>query len=180
MSNSEEVVRNSISYIDTLKEEREQLTTWADGLTHVFSLIDKEIHRVSGQNPAQETSSATSLSATLAIPVEKYPNYNFVGRILGPRGTTAKQLEQTTGCKIVVHGRKDAEQQQPLSIEISVAANLPGAAQKLEIGVNVIKQLLVPPADGQDDLKRQQLLALANMNANFRPKNSTENGNGDY
>ena len=31
--------------------------------------------------------------------------YNFVGRILGPRGMTAKQLEQETGCKIMVRGR---------------------------------------------------------------------------
>jgi protein quaking len=31
--------------------------------------------------------------------------YNFVGRILGPRGMTAKQLETETGCKIMVRGR---------------------------------------------------------------------------
>lgn len=31
--------------------------------------------------------------------------YNFVGRILGPRGMTAKQLERETGCKIMVRGR---------------------------------------------------------------------------
>jgi rRNA processing protein Krr1/Pno1 len=30
--------------------------------------------------------------------------YNFVGRILGPRGMTAKQLEHDTGCKIMVRG----------------------------------------------------------------------------
>ena len=31
--------------------------------------------------------------------------YNFVGRILGPRGMTAKQLEQETKCKIMVRGK---------------------------------------------------------------------------
>ena len=31
--------------------------------------------------------------------------FNFVGRILGPRGLTAKQLEAETGCKIMVRGR---------------------------------------------------------------------------
>lgn len=31
--------------------------------------------------------------------------FNFVGRILGPRGMTAKQLEQDTGCKILVRGK---------------------------------------------------------------------------
>ncbi len=28
-----------------------------------------------------------------------------MGRILGPRGMTAKQLEQDTGCKIMVRGK---------------------------------------------------------------------------
>ena len=31
--------------------------------------------------------------------------FNFVGRILGPRGLTAKQLEQETGCKVMVRGK---------------------------------------------------------------------------
>ena len=31
--------------------------------------------------------------------------FNFVGRILGPRGITAKQLERDTGCKIMVRGK---------------------------------------------------------------------------
>ena len=31
--------------------------------------------------------------------------FNFVGRILGPRGMTTKQLEQETGCKIMVRGK---------------------------------------------------------------------------
>lgn len=54
------------------------------------------------------------------VPVEQHPDvsdaycgplthpyfqFNFVGRILGPRGMTAKQLEQETGCKIMVRGR---------------------------------------------------------------------------
>lgn len=34
-----------------------------------------------------------------------FGQFNFVGRILGPRGMTAKQLEQETGCKIMVRGR---------------------------------------------------------------------------
>ena len=33
------------------------------------------------------------------------PQFNFVGRILGPRGMTTKELEQYTGCKIMVRGK---------------------------------------------------------------------------
>lgn len=34
-----------------------------------------------------------------------FVQFNFVGRILGPRGLTAKQLEAETGCKIMVRGK---------------------------------------------------------------------------
>lgn len=33
------------------------------------------------------------------------PQYNFVGRLLGPRGMTAKQLEKELECKLMVRGR---------------------------------------------------------------------------
>lgn len=39
------------------------------------------------------------------INFEFFLQFNFVGRILGPRGMTAKQLEQETGCKIMVRGK---------------------------------------------------------------------------
>lgn len=39
------------------------------------------------------------------IRISFYFQFNFVGRILGPRGMTAKQLEQETGCKIMVRGK---------------------------------------------------------------------------
>ena len=47
----------------------------------------------------------TSRQEKVFVPVKDFPEYNFVGRILGPRGMTAKQLEQETGCKIMVRGK---------------------------------------------------------------------------
>ncbi|KAK7480751.1 hypothetical protein BaRGS_00028012, partial [Batillaria attramentaria] len=46
-----------------------------------------------------------TLSEKLFVPVKDHPDFNFVGRILGPRGMTAKELEQYTGCKIMVRGK---------------------------------------------------------------------------
>ena len=66
------------------------------------------------------------LSEKIFVPIKEYPDvsctvhflhllrasfaslhfqYNFVGRILGPRGMTAKQLEKKTGCKIMIRGK---------------------------------------------------------------------------
>lgn len=43
--------------------------------------------------------------------------FNFVGRILGPRGMTAKQLEQETGCKIMVRGKGSMRDKKKVSKE---------------------------------------------------------------
>ncbi|KAK6017624.1 hypothetical protein OSTOST_16851, partial [Ostertagia ostertagi] len=53
----------------------------------------------------EERGEKVVLTEMILVPVDRYPRYNFVGRILGPRGMTAKQLEEDTGCKIMVRGR---------------------------------------------------------------------------
>ena len=86
--------------------------------------------------------------------------FNFVGRILGPRGMTAKQLEQETGCKIMVRGkgsmRDKAKEDQmkgkpnwehlndELHVLITVEDTKNRAEVKLKRAVEEIKRLLVP------------------------------------
>ncbi len=86
--------------------------------------------------------------------------YNFVGRILGPRGMTAKQLEQETGCKIMVRGRgsmrdKKKEEQnrgkpnwEHLSEDLHVLVQCEDtdnrARVKLQRAIHEVKKLLVP------------------------------------
>lgn len=45
------------------------------------------------------------VSRQVNVPCVCVLQFNFVGRILGPRGLTAKQLEAETGCKIMVRGK---------------------------------------------------------------------------
>jgi hypothetical protein len=86
--------------------------------------------------------------------------FNFVGRILGPRGMTAKQLEQETGCKIMVRGkgsmRDKAKEDQmkgkpnwehlndELHVLITVEDTKNRAEIKIKRAVEEIKRLLVP------------------------------------
>ncbi|KAK1866379.1 hypothetical protein I4F81_008899 [Pyropia yezoensis] len=55
--------------------------------------------------PVGPVPSGTKQSVRLLVPAEKYPDFNFVGRILGPRGATLKALERETSCKIMIRGR---------------------------------------------------------------------------
>ncbi|GBP49450.1 Protein held out wings [Eumeta japonica] len=110
--------------------------------------------------------------------------FNFVGRILGPRGMTAKQLEQETGCKIMVRGKgsmrdkkkEDANRGKPnwehladeLHVLLTVEDTENRAKIKLARAVEEVKRLLVPQADGEDELKKRQLMELAIINGTYR------------
>ncbi|XP_010244589.1 PREDICTED: KH domain-containing protein At2g38610-like isoform X2 [Nelumbo nucifera] len=41
----------------------------------------------------------------LEIPVDTFPNFNFVGRLLGPRGNSLKRVEASTGCRVYIRGK---------------------------------------------------------------------------
>ena len=37
--------------------------------------------------------------------IPEIENYNFIGLILGPRGSTQRELEKKSGCKISIRGK---------------------------------------------------------------------------
>lgn len=97
---------------------------------------------------------------------------------------TAKQLEQETGCKIMVRGRgsmRDKKKEElnrgkpnweHLSEELHVLIQCEDtenrAKVKLMRAVEEVRKLLVPAPEGEDDLKRKQLMELAIINGTYR------------
>lgn len=41
----------------------------------------------------------------MIIPQEEYPDINFVGLLIGPRGNTLKSMEKDTQSKIIIRGK---------------------------------------------------------------------------
>lgn len=39
------------------------------------------------------------------VPVEQHPDINFIGLLIGPRGSTQKRLEEISGAKILLRGK---------------------------------------------------------------------------
>mmetsp|Transcript_8456 Transcript_8456/g.25409 ORF Transcript_8456/g.25409 Transcript_8456/m.25409 type:complete len:460 (+) Transcript_8456:254-1633(+) len=113
----------------------------------------------------------------LPIPADRFPEYNFVGRLLGPRGATLKTLEKETGCKIMIRGkgsiRKDRENEvrgkpgyehvfsDPLHVVIEAEMEEAAAIRAMTRAKEEIEALLVPISEERDLLKRQQLRDLA-------------------
>jgi len=120
------------------------------------------------------------------IPVEKFPDYNFIGLIIGPRGLTQKKMEKDSGAKIAIRGKgsmKDGKgrmsgkmnpgDDEPLHVLLT--ADTEESIVKAEA---MVKRLLVPVEEGQNEHKRQQLETLARINGTLRDP-STWKGEGD-
>ncbi|KAJ8478042.1 hypothetical protein OPV22_021769 [Ensete ventricosum] len=120
----------------------------------------------------------------LEIPVDAYPNFNFIGRLLGPRGNSLKRVEASTGCRVYIRGKgsiKDLGQEEKLRgrpgyehlndpLHILVEAELPANVidARLRHAQEVIEELLKPVDESQDYYKRQQLRELAVLNSGLR------------
>ncbi|CAG0879778.1 unnamed protein product [Darwinula stevensoni] len=193
-------------YLAQLLKDKKQLAALPNVFLHVERLLDEEIGKVRGnlfqinghkREPLvlPEGQGATvTLSEKVYVPNKEHPDFNFVGRILGPRGMTAKQLEQETGCKIMVRGKgsmRDKKKEEmnrgkpnwehlndDLHVLITVEDYENRAKVKLQRAVEEIKKLLVPAADGEDELKKRQLMELAIINGTYRDS-SSKNANGE-
>uniref|UniRef100_UPI00358EA202 KH domain-containing, RNA-binding, signal transduction-associated protein 2-like isoform X1 n=1 Tax=Myxine glutinosa TaxID=7769 RepID=UPI00358EA202 len=98
-------------YLSELRLER---TGLASNFKHAAKLVTKEMDRVqSGEPPKEEgrkyidalQGKNMKLTEKVVIPTRQYPKFNFVGKLLGPRGQTLKQLQSTTGARMAIMGR---------------------------------------------------------------------------
>ena len=105
----------------------------------------------------------------LYIPAKEYPNYNFIGLVIGPRGQTQKQMEKETGAKIVIRGRgsvkegargrDEAEQDDELHVLITAETE-----EQVEKAQKLVMPLLQPIDDSLNAHKQAQLQTLAKLN----------------
>ncbi|GAY63184.1 hypothetical protein CUMW_223590 [Citrus unshiu] len=120
----------------------------------------------------------------LDVPVDKYPNFNFVGRILGPRGNSLKRVEAMTECRVFIRGRgsvKDSIKEEKLKdkpgyehlnepLHVLVEAEFPEDIinSRLDHAVAILENLLKPVDESLDHYKKQQLRELAMLNGTLR------------
>ncbi|XP_022752972.1 KH domain-containing protein At5g56140-like isoform X2 [Durio zibethinus] len=143
---------------------------------------------------SQGSSSGLIVKRTIRvdIPVENYPNYNFVGRLLGPRGNSLKRVEANTECRVLIRGRgsiKDPAREEMMRgkpgyehlnepLHILVEAELPVEIvdARLMQAREILEDLLKPIDESQDFYKKQQLRELAMLNGTLREEGSSVSG----
>ncbi|XP_078165435.1 KH domain-containing protein At5g56140-like isoform X2 [Carex rostrata] len=146
---------------------------------------------------SQGSSSGLVVKKTIKvdIPVDQYPTYNFVGRILGPRGNSLKRVEATTDCRVLIRGRGSIKDPARVRLEemmrgkpgyehlneplhILVEAELPVEIidARLMQAREILEDLLKPVDESQDFFKKQQLRELAMLNGTLRDDGMQRSG----
>ncbi|CEP63221.1 mRNA splicing protein MSL5 LALA0_S07e05182g [Lachancea lanzarotensis] len=114
------------------------------------------------------------------IPVQNYPEINFMGLLLGPRGNTLRKLQEDSGCKIAIRGQGSVKEgksasdlpkgamnfEEPLHCIISADSE-----DKIQKGIKACEGVVVRAVtspEGQNELKRGQLRELAELNGTLR------------
>ncbi|TNN37287.1 Splicing factor 1 [Liparis tanakae] len=151
-----------------IEEERHSLITEMVGLNPDF------------KPPADYKPPATRVNDKVMIPQDEYPEINFVGLLIGPRGNTLKNIEKECCAKIMIRGkgsvkegkvgRKDGQmlpgEDEPLHalVTANTMENVKKAVEQIR---NILKQGIETPED-QNDLRKMQLRELARLNGTLR------------
>jgi hypothetical protein len=108
------------------------------------------------------------------IPVKKYPDYNFIGLIIGPRGMTQKQLEKESGARILIRGKGSVKegrannQENDDDLHVLITAD---TRKQLRRAAKMVKRILVPVEESKNKHKIEQLRELARINGTLRENN---------
>uniref|UniRef100_A0A3Q3VP74 KH domain-containing, RNA-binding, signal transduction-associated protein 1 n=1 Tax=Mola mola TaxID=94237 RepID=A0A3Q3VP74_MOLML len=156
-------------YLPELLAEKDSLDS---SFTHAMKLISAEIERIQKgeikKEPEKETyldlfaTKNLKLKERVLIPTKQYPRVNFVGKLLGPQGSTIKRLQEETGAKISVLGKgsmrdKNKEEElrkggeakyahlaMELHVFIEVMAPIPEAYLRMAHAMEEVKKFLIP------------------------------------
>ncbi|KAG4377830.1 hypothetical protein GLYMA_18G217500v4 [Glycine max] len=197
-------------YLSELLAEHQKLGPFMQVLPICSRLLNQEILRVSGMlsnqgfgdfdrlrhrspSPMASSNLMSNVSGTgLGGWNSLQQEFNFVGRLLGPRGNSLKRVEATTGCRVYIRGKgsiKDPDKEEKLRgrpgyehlnepLHILIEAELPANVVDIRLrqAQEIIEELLKPVDESQDYIKRQQLRELAMLNSNFREESPGPSG----
>uniref|UniRef100_A0A8I5TPV5 KH RNA binding domain containing, signal transduction associated 3 n=1 Tax=Pongo abelii TaxID=9601 RepID=A0A8I5TPV5_PONAB len=171
-------------YLPELMAEKDSLDP---SFTHALRLVNQEIEKFQkGEGKDEEKyidvviNKNMKLGQKVLIPVKQFPKFNFVGKLLGPRGNSLKRLQEETLTKMSILGkgsmrdkakeeelRKSGEAKyfhlnDDLHVLIEVFAPPAEAYARMGHALEEIKKFLIP--DYNDEIRQAQLQELTYLN----------------
>ncbi|THH19813.1 hypothetical protein EW146_g1415 [Bondarzewia mesenterica] len=117
-------------------------------------------------------------SEKVYIPVKEFPEINFFGLLVGPRGNSLKKMERESGAKISIRGKGSVKEGKTRPDQFAEDAEedlhclvLADTDEKVAACVKMINRVIETAAstpEGQNDHKRNQLRELAALNGTLR------------
>ncbi|XP_011495974.1 PREDICTED: KH domain-containing, RNA-binding, signal transduction-associated protein 2-like isoform X3 [Ceratosolen solmsi marchali] len=113
------------------------------------------------------------VSVKVLVPIREHPKFNFVGKLLGPKGNSMKRLQEETMCKMAVLGRgsmKDRQKEDELRksldpkyshlsddlhVEITALAPPAEAHARIAFALAEVRKYLIP--DNNDNIRQEQM-----------------------
>ncbi|KAK4044875.1 hypothetical protein C8A01DRAFT_31061 [Parachaetomium inaequale] len=142
-------------------------------------LIEKAMKTIPNYHPPQDYRRPTKTQEKVYVPVNDYPEINFIGLLIGPRGNTLKKMESESGAKIAIRGkgsvkegkgRSDAahSSNQEEDLHCLIMADTEDKVNKAKKLIHNVIETAASIPEGQNELKRNQLRELAALNGTLR------------
>ncbi|XP_028050028.1 KH domain-containing, RNA-binding, signal transduction-associated protein 2 isoform X2 [Monomorium pharaonis] len=166
-------------YMQELLQEKVELDgqKWPNAVR----LLDQEIQKTETmRRPMRESKyvdiyreKPVRVSVKVLVPVREHPKFNFVGKLLGPKGNSMKRLQEETMCKMAVLGRgsmKDKQKEEELRaslnlkyahladdlhVEITALAPPAEAYARIAFALAEVRKYLIP--DNNDNIRQEQM-----------------------
>ncbi|KAK2814472.1 hypothetical protein FQN49_008174 [Arthroderma sp. PD_2] len=142
-------------------------------------LIEKAVKVIPNYHPPSDYRRPTKTQEKVYVPVNDYPEINFIGLLIGPRGNTLKKMETESGAKIAIRGkgsvkegkgRSDAahSSNQEEDLHCLIMADTEDKVNKAKKLIHNVIETAASIPEGQNELKRNQLRELAALNGTLR------------
>ncbi|KAG8719422.1 hypothetical protein FRC08_002897 [Ceratobasidium sp. 394] len=112
------------------------------------------------------------------IPVKEFPEINFFGLLVGPRGNSLKKMEKESGAKISIRGKGSVKEgkgrpdayadDSEEDLHCLVMADSDDKVAACVALINKVIETAASTPEGQNDHKRNQLRELAALNGTLR------------
>jgi splicing factor 1 len=156
-----------VRYREKLEEERKRLVDRAMKNDPNFRPPAEMMQRRNGR-PMEK----------VYIPVHEFPEINFFGLLVGPRGNSLKRMERESGAKISIRGKgsvKDGKgrgeqfnSDEDDELHCVVTGDDDIKVKNCVILINKVIEIAASTPEGQNDHKRNQLRELASLNGTLR------------
>lgn len=149
--------------------------------------LEDERHRLIAQaidvnpdfRPPADYKRPSKYTEKVYVPDREFPEINFIGLLIGPRGNTLKTMERESGAKISIRGRGSVKEgkgrsdaasssNQEEDLHCLVTADTDTKVQNAVKAINKIIETAASVPEGQNELKRNQLRELAALNGTLR------------